>query len=69
MIIDDAVPSVMLPPLAPNSPHSEACGSEEDENFARALHDHPMFREDSTKVCYYLEESVRSAQHAASIKP
>ena len=66
---DDAIPGNPLPALAADSPHSEACGSIEDEMVARVSHADPSYRDDNAKVCYYLEEAARGASYAASIKP
>ena len=57
------------PPLANNKPHSTEHGSIEMELVARASHDHPLFREDNSKVYFFLEESLRGTNYAPSLKP
>ena len=68
-IRDDDFPSGVITPLAPNALHPEDHRLEEDEMDARAPRDHPFIKDDNAKSCCYLEESIRSTQHAASIKP
>ena len=68
VIIEDAASSRVLLPLDKNAPYLEEYGSVEDELVARLSHDHRSFKDDNTKVHYYLEEVARSTQHAASIK-
>lgn len=65
----DSNVSPNIPPLAQGQPHSETFDSIEGELVARASHTHPLFREDNSKVYYFIEEATRSTQYAASIKP
>jgi hypothetical protein len=64
--VDPANPA---PPLAPNRCYSTEHGSVEGELVARASHTHASFRDDNSKVYYFLEEATRSTSYAASIKP
>ena len=64
--VEVAIPA---PPLMTNQPHSLEHGSVELELVNRASHDHPLFRDDNSKLYYLLEEATRSTQYAASIKP
>ena len=57
------------PPLMTNQPHSFEHGSVELELVNRASYDHPLFRDDNSKLYYLLEEATRSTQYAALIKP
>ena len=68
MIKDDDVLSGVLPPLDPNTPHSEEYGSFEDKLVACVSHDYILFKDDNTKVHYYLEEAARITQCKYSIK-
>jgi hypothetical protein len=65
---DTNVPAA-APALATHRPHSTEHGSVEEELVARANHDHPLFRDDNSKVYYFLEEATRTTSYAASIKP
>ena len=65
----NAVPQGPLPPTATDSPHTEANGSVENDLVEFATHDHPLFRDDSKKVYFYLEEASRGTSYAASLKP
>ena len=65
---DSGVP-MPAPPLAPNQPHYEAHGSIENELVERASHEHPLFRDDNSKVYFKLEEATHGTMYAASIKP
>ena len=65
--VDDS-PSGTLPPLAPNSPHSEKYVLAEVELLVSVPRDHPLFKDDNAKVSWYLEEAARSTQREASIK-
>ena len=59
----------VVPALENNWPHSEEHGSVENKLIARALHEHELFRKDSTKVYYRLEEATCGTSYAVSIKP
>jgi hypothetical protein len=63
----------IVPPNAPdlqtNKPHSIAHGSVEGDLIARASHEHALFRDDNSKVYYFLEEATRGTAYAASLKP
>ena len=65
----DADVPALAPPLLVDHPHSEEAGSVEQELINRALHTHPLFRDDNATVYYRIEEATRSTQYAASIKP
>ena len=39
------------------------------EIIMRASHTHPHFKEDNSKVYYYIEETTRTTSYAASVKP
>jgi len=54
---DEAVPA---PALATNQPYGAEFSSVEVELIARASHGHALFRDDNTKVYYYLEEATRT---------
>ena len=69
VIRENVVPNRQIPQLAPNSPHSIEHGSIEEEMIEFVSHSHPLFKNDSASVCYYLEEATRSTQYASSIKP
>ena len=63
------VPQGPLPPTATDCPHTEANGSVENDLVAFASHDHPLYRDDSKKVYFLLEEASRGTSFAASLKP
>ena len=65
----DAEVLAVVPALENNRPHSEECGSVENELIARASHEHELFREDNAKVYYHLEEATHGTSNEASIKP
>jgi len=69
VIRENVVPNRGLPQLAPISPHSIEHGSIEEEMIEFVPHSHPLFKNDSASVYYYLEEATRSTQYASSIKP
>ena len=54
---DSGVP-MPAPPLVPNQPHSEAHGSIKNKLVERASHEHPLFRDDNSKVYFKLEEAT-----------
>jgi len=68
-VIRNNVDVPMIGTIQPGSPHSTEHGSVEMELIARALHTHPLYREDNSLVYYKIEEGVRGTQFAASIKP
>ena len=68
-IRDNPIPNGALLPLDPNVLHSEEHGLVEDDLVARVLCDQSLFKDNNSKVHYYLEEASLSTQHAASIKP
>ena len=55
--------------IANGLPHSTEHGSVEADLIAYASHTHPLFRDDSAKVYYYLEEATRSTMYAPSLAP
>ena len=65
--------AVIAPVLAVDRPHSTENGSVEGEMIARASHEHPhehpLYRDDNSKVYFYLEEATLTTSYAASIKP
>ena len=61
--------AAIAPLLATDRPHSTENVSVEGEMIARASHDHPLYRDDNSKVYFYLEEATRTLSYAASIKP
>ena len=63
------VPVDALHPLTTDMPHSAIHGSAEEDLIARALHDHPLFKDDSAEVYYNLETALRGTTSIASIKP
>jgi len=65
---EPAVPAA-APALENNKPHSTIHGSVEGELVARASHDHPLFREDNSKVYFFLEEALRGTSYAPSLSP
>lgn len=65
---DENVPAI-APNRATNQPYAEEFGSVEVELINRAKHNHALFRDDNSKVYYYLEEATRTTSFAASIKP
>ena len=70
VIRDNVAPMpVEIPDLAYKQPYSEIYGSFEGELIARDSHTHPIYREDNTKVYYYLEKATHNPQYAAYIKP
>ena len=62
-------PPGAAPPLATDLPQSEVHGSVEADLIARALHTHPLFRDDNAEVYFKLEEALRGTSYLASIKP
>ena len=68
LIIDDTAPSRELPPLDPNTPHSEEHHLVENDRVVRVSHDHSLLKENDAKLCHSLEEATRSTQCAALIK-
>ena len=63
-----AVPAV-APTIENDKPHSTVHGSVEGDLVARASHTHPLYRDDNSKVYYFLEEATRGTPYAASLKP
>ena len=63
-----AVP-VTDPTLGTNCPHYTEHVLVEEEIIARESHAHPLYHNDNSKVYYYLEESTRTKNYLASIKP
>ena len=48
--------------------YSEEHGSVDKELIMRASHTHPRFKEDNSKVYYYIKEAKMTTRYAASIK-
>ena len=57
------------PALLQGLPHSQEHGSVEQELVMRASHTHPLFPQDEATVFRDLEEALRGASYAASLKP
>ena len=68
-IRDLVTPAAVPPVLATYLPHSTDHGSVEGELIARALHEHPLYRDDTAQVYYDLEIALRSSSYLSSIKP
>ena len=68
-IRDLVTPAAVPPVLATDLPHSTDHGSVEGELIARALHEHPLYRDDNAQVYYDLEIALRSSSYLSSIKP
>ena len=63
------LPVDALPPLDTDMPHSTIHGSFEEDLIARALHDHPLFKDNNAEVYYDLKMALRGTNYLASIKP
>ena len=66
---EHAVPVDALPPLDTDMPHSAIHGSVEEYIIARALDDHPLFKDDNAEVYYDIKTGLRGTTYLASIKP
>jgi len=70
VIREDALVPAAAPALLANQPFSSTeHESVEGELIARASHNHPIFRDDNTKVYYFIEEATPSTSYSSSIKP
>ena len=69
VIRQNATPPAVVPPLETSLPHSAEHGSVEADLIARALHTHPLYRDDNAEVYFDLEQALRGTSYIASIKP
>ena len=66
---ENILPVDTLPPLATDMPHSAIHGSVEEYLISRALHYHPLFKDDNDDVYYNLVTALRGTTFLALIKP
>ena len=63
----DIMPGAAQPTMI-GKPYYEEHGFVEKEFIVRSSHTHSHFKEDSSKVYYYIDEATRTTRYAASIK-